>query len=137
MSDRALRVVVGSLAAVGAAIAGYLVYTRYTNTRIACATGGCEIVQSSKYAELSGVPVAVLGLAAYLVLLATALSASELARAAGAIVAVAGAAFSLYLVYLQVAVIDAVCQWCVISDVVMCLLAVACVLRVARAPRPA
>lgn len=136
MSDRALRVLVGSLAAVGAAIAGYLVYTRYTNTRIACATGGCEIVQSSKYAELSGVPVAVLGLAAYLFLLATALSASELARAAGAIVAVAGAAFSLYLVYLQVAVIDAICQWCVISDVVMCLLAVACVLRVVRAPRP-
>jgi len=136
VSDRALRVLVGSLATVGAAIAGYLVYTRYTNTRIACATGGCEIVQSSKYAELSGVPVAVLGLAAYLFLLATALSASELARAAGAIVAVAGAAFSLYLVYLQVAVIDAICQWCVISDVVMCLLAVACVLRVARAPRP-
>ena len=136
MSDRALRVLVGSLATVGAAIAGYLVYTRYTNTRIACATGGCEIVQSSKYAELSGVPVAVLGLAAYLFLLATALSASELARAAGAIVAVAGAAFSLYLVYLQVAVIDAICQWCVISDVVMCLLAVACVLRVVRAPRP-
>ena len=132
MSDGRLRVVVGALAAAGAAIAGYLVYTRYTNTRIACATGGCEIVQSSKYAELAGVPVAVLGLGAYVFLLATALSASELARAAGAVVAVAGAAFSLYLVYLQLHVIDAICQWCVVSDVLMCLLAAACVMRVAR-----
>jgi uncharacterized membrane protein len=137
MSDRALRAVVGSLAVVGAAIAGYLVYTRYTDTKLACATGGCEIVQSSDYAEIVGIPVAVLGLTAYVFLFATALSASDLARMAGAVVAVSGAAFSLYLVYVQIAVIDAICQWCVASDAIMVLLAAACVLRVVRPARPA
>ena len=137
MSDRALRAVVGSLAVVGAAIAGYLVYTRYTDTKLACATGGCEIVQSSDYAEIVGIPVAVLGVVAYVFLFATALSASDFARMAGAVVAVSGAAFSLYLVYVQIAVIDAICQWCVASDAIMVLLAAVCVLRVVRPARPA
>ena len=135
MSDRALRAAVGILAAVGAAIAGYLTYARFTHTQVACATGGCEIVQRSDYAELVGIPVALLGLGAYIFLLGTAFSSSEAARAAGAAVALAGAAFSAYLVYVQIAVIDAICQWCVASDVVMALLAAACVARVIAASR--
>ena len=121
MNDRTLRTAVGILAAAGAAIAGYLTYARFSHTPVACATGGCEIVQSSDYAELAGIPVALLGLTAYLFLLGTAFSSSEAARAAGAAVAVAGAAFSAYLVYVQIAVIDAICQWCIASDVVMAL----------------
>jgi uncharacterized membrane protein len=127
MNDRTLRTAVGILATAGAAIAGYLSYARLTDTTIACATGGCEIVQRSDYAELAGIPVALLGLAAYLFVLGTAFLSSEPARAAAAGVAVAGAAFSAYLVYVQVAVIDAICQWCVASDVVMALLACACI----------
>lgn len=133
MNERSLRTAVGILAAAGAAIAGYLTYARLTHTQVACATGGCEIVQGSDYAELAGIPVALLGLLAYVFLLATAFSSSEPARAAAAGVAVAGAAFSAYLVYVQVAVIDAICQWCLASDVVMALLACACVLRVVSA----
>jgi uncharacterized membrane protein len=135
VNDRALRCAVGTLAAVGAAIAGYLTYARFAHTPVACATGGCEIVQRSDYAELAGIPVALLGLAAYLFLLGTALSSSEAARAAAAAVAVAGAAFSAYLVYVQIAVIDAICQWCVASDVVMPLIACASVGRVIAASR--
>jgi uncharacterized membrane protein len=130
MSDRALRTAVGILATAGAAIAGYLTYARLTDTTLACATGGCEIVQRSDYAELAGIPVALLGLTAYVFVLGTAFTSSEPARAAAAAVAVAGAAFSAYLVYIQIAVIDAICQWCVASDVVMALLAAACVGRV-------
>ena len=119
MNDQALRAAVGILATAGAAIAGYLTYARFTDTALACATGGCEIVQRSDYAELAGIPVALLGLAAYVFLLSTAFSRSELARAAAAAVAVGGAAFSAYLVYIQIAVIDAICQWCVASALLM------------------
>jgi uncharacterized membrane protein len=129
VSDRRLRLAVGVLSTAGAAVAGYLVYARYTDTTLACVTGGCEIVQRSDYAVLAGVPVAVLGLVAYLVLLATAFSTSELARLVGAVVAVSGALFAAYLLYAQIVVIDAVCQWCVTSDVLIALLAVTCVLR--------
>ena len=83
MSDRRLRLVVGVLAAIGVAVAGYLTYARFTHTAIACATGGCETVQSSRYAEVAGIPVALLGLGAYRAILATAFSTSELARAGG------------------------------------------------------
>ncbi len=136
MNDRTLRTAVGILAAAGAAIAGYLTYARFTHTAVACSTGGCEIVQRSDYAQLAGIPVALLGLAAYVFLLGTAFSSSEAARAAGAAVAVAGAAFSAYLVYVQVAVIDAICQWCIASDVVMALTACACAGRVLVARDP-
>jgi uncharacterized membrane protein len=129
VTDRRLRVAVGVLSAAGAAVAGYLAYARFTDTALVCATGGCETVQRSDYAVIAGVPVAVLGLGAYLVLLATALSTSEAARLVGAVVAVSGALFAAYLLYAQIAVIDAVCQWCLASDVLIALLAVACVLR--------
>ena len=129
MSDRTLRIAVGGFSTIGIAVASYLTYARYADTTIACATGGCETVQRSDYAELLGIPVAVLGLLAYVFLLATAFFANELARLAGAVVAVAGALFAAYLLFAQLFVIDAICQWCVASDVVIGLLAVACVLR--------
>ena len=129
MTDRRLRLAVGILSAAGAAVAGYLTYARYTDTTLVCATGGCETVQRSDYALLAGIPVALLGLGAYLILLGTALSASELARVVGAVVAVSGTLFAAYLLYAQIVVIDAVCQWCVASDVLIALLAVACSLR--------
>jgi uncharacterized membrane protein len=129
LTDRTLRVAVGVLAAAGAAVAGYLAYARYAETALACATGGCETVQRSDYAVIAGVPVAVLGLGAYLVLLGTAFATSEVARLVGAVIAVSGTLFAAYLLYAQVVVIDAVCQWCVTSDVLVTLLAVACVLR--------
>ena len=129
MTDRGLRLAAVALAATGAAIAGYLVYARAADVTIACTTGGCEAVQHSDYAELAGVPVAVLGLGAYLLLLGAAFRTGELARLVGAVTAVSGALFAGYLLYVQLVVIDAICQWCVASDVVIGLLAVACVLR--------
>jgi uncharacterized membrane protein len=129
VSDRALRFAVAGLAMAGVAVAAYLTYTSYAETTIACTTGGCEAVQSSDYAELLGVPVAVLGLLAYLLLLGTAFFTLELARLAGAVVAVSGALFAAYLLFAQLFLIDAICQWCVASDVLIGLLAVSSVLR--------
>jgi uncharacterized membrane protein len=129
VSDKALRFAVAGLALAGVAVATYLTYTRYAETTIACTTGGCEAVQSSDYAELLGVPVAVLGLLAYVLLLGTAFFTLELARLAGAVIAVSGALFAGYLLFAQLFLIDAICQWCVASDVLIGLLAVGCVLR--------
>jgi uncharacterized membrane protein len=121
--------VVAALAILGLAVAGYITYSHVADVSITCTTGGCETVQASRYSELAGIPVSVLGLAAYAFILGTAFFASELARAAGATVAVAGALFAAYLIYVQLAVIDAVCDWCVASDFLIALLVVACVQR--------
>ena len=123
MTDGRLRAAIGLVALAGAAVAAYLVYARYTHTQIACTTGGCETVQHSKYAKLAGVPVAVLGLAAYLAIFATALSVRVEAAAVGAAIALGGLAFAIYLIVIQVAVIDAICQWCLASDAILAVLA--------------
>jgi uncharacterized membrane protein len=134
VSDRALRIVVAVLALAGTGIAAYLTYAKYADATIACSTGGCETVQDSEYAEILGLPVPVLGLIGYLAILATALSAGETVRVAGAALALGGLAFSVYLIFVQVFAIEAFCQWCLASDAVMALLAVATVARLRRPP---
>ena len=124
VTDRRLRAAIAVCALAGAAVAAYLVHTRYAHTQIACTTGGCETVQHSRYAKLAGVPVALLGLAAYLAIFATALSSRVEAAAIGAAIAIAGLAFAIYLIVIQVAVIDAICQWCLASDAILAVLAV-------------
>ena len=123
MTDGRLRAAIAALALAGVAVTAYLVYARYTDTILACATGGCETVQHSKYAKAAGVPVAVLGLLAYLAVFATALSARLEAAAIGAALVLGGLAFGVYLIVIQVAVIDAICQWCLVSDGILALLA--------------
>ena len=129
MTDRRLRTAMAVLAVGGAAIATYLLYARFTDATIACSTGGCETVQRSSYATVAGVPVAALALGGFVLVLAAALSASDLARAAGAAVALGALAFSGYLLVVQLAVVDAVCDWCLASDVIVTALAALAVLR--------
>lgn len=126
-----LTLVVAALAVVGAAIAGYLTWVHYAELQPFCVGGGgaCERVQSSPYAELAGVPVAVLGLAGYLAVLGS-LALPD--RSVTTFLALVGAGFSAYLTYLELAVIHAVCQWCVASAVVMTALAAASVARLLR-----
>lgn len=133
MTERRLRAAIAVLALAGAAVAAYLVYARYTGTQLACTTGGCETVQHSKYAKAAGIPVAVLGLAAYLAVFVTALSARLEAAAIGAAIVLAGLAFGVYLIVIQVAVIDAICQWCLASDGILAVLAVVTAERLRRA----
>lgn len=122
MTEQRLRIAIAALSALGAAIAAYLTYTKLTDSTIACATGGCETVAQSSYSEIAGVPVAALGLAAYAALFASAFFRSELAKIGAAALALAGAIYALYLVYVQAVVLDAFCQWCLASDAILLVL---------------
>jgi uncharacterized membrane protein len=118
------------LALAGLGIASYLVYTHYSGTHIACSSGGCETVQESAYADIFGIPVALLGLLAYAAMLLSLLRDDLYARAATVAVAIAGAIFAVYLVIVQLAVVDAVCQWCMASDTLTIVLAALALWRV-------
>jgi uncharacterized membrane protein len=135
MSGAQLRLAAILLSGVGLAIAAYLTYVHVAELEPFCVGGGggCERVQASDQSELAGVPVAVLGLAAYVVLLGCAILRSEAALALGALTALAGFGFSAYLTYESVAVIGATCQWCLASAAVMTLLAVVTTARLLRA----
>jgi uncharacterized membrane protein len=136
MHDRVLRAGVALVALVGAGVAAYLTYVHYRPAALICtAGGGCETVQESSYAELVGIPVALLGLCAYVLVLALVAWDSDAARTVVATIALAAVGFAIYLVLLQALVIDAWCVWCLVNDVaVVPLLAVFAVLRVLREP---
>ena len=129
-----LRGATGVLALAGVAIAGYLNWIHYAGLDAVCVggSGGCERVQSSPWAELAGIPVAVLGLAAYATILASLALPEHAGRTVAAFVSLVGFGFSAWLTYVELVKIDAICQWCVASAVVMTALAAVSVLRALR-----
>ena len=129
MIEERLRLAAAALAFTGAAIAAYLSYTRLSSVSIMCPTSGCETVQRSTYSTLGGVPVAYIGLVAYLLIGAVAFSRRRTALHVSAALVTTGVVFSGYLLVVQVTVIDAVCTWCASSDAVMLALAVVTTLR--------
>jgi uncharacterized membrane protein len=139
-TERKLVLAITAIALVGVGIATYLVYVHYAGIKPFCVSGGggCEKVQTSDYAKLAGIPVAVLGLGGYLAILASLFVRGDIGRMAGAAIALSGFGFSLYLTYREIFTIKAICQWCVGSAVLMTLLAVLTTVRLLRAePDPA
>ena len=135
MSDRRLGLAIAMLAVAGLGVSAYLTYVHYAGIEPICAGGGgCERVQTSDYADLAGIPVAVLGLAGYALILAASQLPGEAARTAAAVLALVGFGFSAYLTYRELFTIDAICHWCVASAVIMTALAVLSALRLLRAP---
>lgn len=111
----------------GIGIASYLTYVKLFDVKPYCAgVGNCEAVQSSPYAMLLGVPVAVWGLLSYLGLLALFLvkrfdwrGLGQLARQVTFLATLVGVMYSAYLTYLELFVIYEICPWCVASAIVM------------------
>lgn len=135
MGDRALHRTLIVLSLIGLGIASYLTYVHYKGLSPICAVGqGCEKVQSSKYAKVSGVPVPLIGLIGYVGILASLLVRGELARLATAGMAYVGFGFSVYLTSLELFKIHAICQWCVGSAIVMTAIAVLATIRALRVP---
>ena len=135
MSDRLLARVSVALTVAGIGIAGYLTYVHYAGLRPLCGIShGCETVQTSSYAYLAGIPVALLGLLAYVLVLAG-LVASRGFVAAYALTLV-GFGFSAYLTYREVFTIHAICSWCVSSAIVFTLLTAVNTMRALRADGP-
>ena len=129
-----LRAAAAGLALAGAGIAAYLTWTHATGTAPVCTSGGCETVQRSRYSELAGLPVAALGLAAYVTILGLVLLDTPTLRVVAAALAAVALAFSLYLLVLQLFVIDAICTWCIGNDAVALTLAAVTMIRARQTP---
>ena len=102
--------VIAVLSMVGLFVALYLMAHNLGLTGpIVCGVGDCGTVQSSVYAKVGPIPVSAIGVAGYLILLCLA-----------------------YLTYLEAFVIEAWCQYCVISAIVMLLIFLAALPEVPR-----
>ena len=126
-------VLMAALALAGLADSLYLTWYHYDPAVRACfAVGGCETVNGSRFATLGGIPVAVIGVAGYLLIAAT-LAARRWgppplrrrARYATYGLAAAGTAFALYLTAIEAFVLHAYCTWCLISATVVTALTIA------------
>ena len=114
------------LSLLGLLDAAYLALERITGGPIACPIGGgCETVQSSAYALLFGIPVAFIGVAGYALLLVVALVSLQTDRLGGIslhalLLALASIALlaGIYFMYLQIAVIGAICFWCAMAALI-------------------
>jgi len=120
LSDRTLRIAIAVVALAGVALAGYLTYVHYEPAALVCTEGGgCEKVQESDYATILGIPVAMLGLGAYLAVLVLVIWDSPTARALTAALALGALAFAAYLIAVQAFAVEAWCTWCLVNDLVL------------------
>jgi uncharacterized membrane protein len=123
-SEWTLRRLIAFFAAVGIGVAAYIAIVESGGGAPACLAGGsgCETVAESSYSHVAGVNIAVFGIVGYALLLASAFFADDTARLGGFALALAGFGYSVFLTYLEIFKIEAICQWCVGSAVLMTIL---------------
>ena len=111
------------LAVAGMGVAAYLTYTHWADKPVACGpVGDCNLVQTSEYSAIAGVPVALLGFLLCAALLGVVLwrvgldrsgMAEEWAPLAVFGMTLMGVAYAAYLTYVELFVLEAICIYCV------------------------
>ncbi|MEK9155114.1 MAG: vitamin K epoxide reductase family protein [Patescibacteria group bacterium] len=109
-----------AIAFLGFLDAVYLTIEHFTSFSLPCSiTHGCEVVTNSVYSEILGIPVALLGALYYVAVLLGTYALLEFGRRDllkwVAVATTAGFLFSAWFVYVQLFVIKAICQYCILS----------------------
>lgn len=124
------------LAIAGAVDSAYLAFLKFTGAVAACSDiGDCEAVNNSKYAEIGGIPLALLGLLGYLAILAFLVLETRFPSWRDGLhlgvfgFTLAGTIYSVYLTYIEIFILQAICPYCVVSAVVMLILFVISIMR--------
>jgi uncharacterized membrane protein len=129
------------LTIIGLLVSIYMtIYKITSNDSMCIGSGDCKTVNASRYAEVYGIPVAVLGVAGYAAILALLL----LERKPGFFqqngtllffgLSLTGFLFTLYLIFVEVALIRAYCPFCITSQTVMTIIFIISVIRLVRQP---
>ncbi len=118
------------LAMIGLGVSLYLLTVHWGWWQAVClGVGDCELVNTSRYSEFLGIPVALLGALNYAAIGIMGVCIlggfyDEYVRLAQFFLAVVGIAFSAYLTYIELYVLYEVCPWCVFSAIVITLIAI-------------
>lgn len=132
-NEKTLRYTAVALCLLGLGIAGYVAITVSGGGIPQCVGvgggGGCATVEKSKYSELVGIHISFFGLFGYALIMGLSLWRDDRARVGAFILALFGFGFSMYLTYLELWTIKAICQWCIGSALLMTLLFIVCTTR--------
>jgi len=120
-SERILRIAIAFIGVLGLCVAVYIFISDSTSGAPACLAGGggCETVAKSSYSHILGINVAIFGIIGWVLILGTVLFGNDPARLGGFLFTLGGFGFSIYLTYLEIWKIEAICQWCVANAVLM------------------
>ena len=115
------RMVITVLSVLGIFVAGYLTWSHFSGEPVYCGgSNSCELVNSSRFAYLGPIPVAVIGLTGYIIILVLSLIPPKDDRPWPMLLIFGGALIGVmlqwYLFYIEVAVLRAICYWCVTSQ---------------------
>ena len=131
------------LVAIGILVSIYMTIYKLVENNVMClGSGDCSTVNSSKFSEtFGGIPVALVGVGGYAAILALHLleNRNTLMRPNGTLfifgLSLTGFLFTLYLVYVEIAILKALCPFCVTSQVAMTLIFIISVVRLVRQPQ--
>ena len=139
--DKRLKQIITAMAIIGLLVSIYMTIFKLTDNEAMCiGSGGCSVVNSSRYSEVNGIPVAVLGILGYAAILALLFLEQRpgFFQENGTMmlfgVTLTGFLFTLYLIYVEVALIKAYCPFCLTSQAVMTLIFILSVIRLVRQP---
>jgi uncharacterized membrane protein len=123
-SEGNLQRAIAFVATLGLGVATYIAIAESGGGSPVCLAGGtgCKTVAESSYAHVAGVNIAIFGIVGYALLLASAFFAGDPVRFGGFAVALGGFGYSVFLTYLEIFKIEAICQWCVASATLMTIL---------------
>jgi uncharacterized membrane protein len=124
--DVSLRRILFVLGVIGLLDSAYLAYIKLANATATCGgIGDCDAVNSSKYAEIFGIPIALFGAGAYIFMLVIIYMEPRhnLWRENGPlalfVLTLLGVLYSAYLTYVEVAILFAICPYCVLSAIIL------------------
>lgn len=139
--DKRIQQVTIALAVIGLLVSIYMTIYKVTSNEAMCiGSSGCSEVNASRYSEINGIPVAVLGVIGYSTILALLFLETRLSffQENGTMIffgiSLMGFLFTLYLIYLEVALIKAYCPFCLASQAVMIIIFIISVIRLVRQP---
>jgi uncharacterized membrane protein len=136
-----LRQITIALAILGLLVATYMTIYKLTDNDAMCiGSGGCSVVNASRYSEVNGIPVALIGVGGYAAILAILF----LERRPGFFqengsmilfgISLVGFLFTLYLIFVEIVLIKAYCPFCLTSQAVMTIIFILSVTRLIRQP---
>ena len=142
--DKRLKLATIALSVIGLLVAIYMTIFKFTNAELQAAmcvgSHGCIAVNGSAYSEIRGIPVAVLGVLGYLSILAMLYLEARpgFFQTNGSMIlftlTLAGFLFTVWLIFVEVALIKAYCPFCITSQVAMTLIFILSVVRVINQP---